>query len=87
MTEDPAATARAMKPSKRTIKRLTHAILLFCAGVIGYLAVAGDGDSRLAETIVLGCLGLAGATYSSYVFGAAWDYRNVLALLRERSGR
>lgn len=52
--------------------------LTFCAIGVGYLIIAGQ-DTRLHETIASGLLLLAGSVIGSYVFGAVWDDKNVMA--------
>ena len=68
-----------MRPSWRIRRRIIVATLLFCAGEIIYLTLWGE-DTSLAETIANGVLILAGSTIGSYVFGAVWDDRNVMAM-------
>lgn len=67
------------KPSWRIRRRIIIATLLFCAGEIVYLTLLGK-DTSLEETIANGVLILAGSTVGSYVFGAVWDDRNVMAM-------
>ncbi|BCH20163.1 hypothetical protein [Mesorhizobium sp. L-2-11] len=73
------------KPSWRIRRRIIIATLLFCAGEIIYLTLFGD-DTSLAETIANGVLILAGSTIGSYVFGAVWDDRNVMAMRKPDPG-
>jgi hypothetical protein len=67
------------KPSWRIRRRIIIGTLLFCAGEIIYLTLLGK-DTSLEETIANGVLILAGSTIGSYVFGAVWDDRNVMAM-------
>lgn len=71
------------RPSWRIRRRIIIATLLFCAGEIVYLTVWADSTS-LAETIANGVLILAGSTIGSYVFGAVWDDRNVMAMRKPK---
>ncbi|AMS41144.1 hypothetical protein [Aminobacter aminovorans] len=68
-----------MKPSWKMRRRIIIATLLFCAGEIVYLTIWGQ-DTDLAATIANGVLILAGSVIGSYVFGAVWDDRNVMAM-------
>ncbi len=67
------------RPSWKIRRRIIVATLLFCAGEIVYLTVWGQ-DTDLAATIANGVLILAGSTIGSYVFGAVFDDRNVMAM-------
>lgn len=67
------------KPSWAVRRRIIVATLLFCAGEIVYLTGWGQ-DTDLASTIANGVLILAGSVIGSYVFGAVWDDRNVMAM-------
>lgn len=73
------------RPSWRIRRRIIVATLLFCAGEIVYLTGWGK-DTDLASTIANGVLILAGSVIGAYVFGAAWDDRNVMTAMR-RGGR
>jgi hypothetical protein len=73
------------RPSWRIRRRVIVATLLFCAGEIVYLTGWGK-DTDLASTIANGVLILAGSVIGAYVFGAAWDDRNVMTAMR-RGGR
>lgn len=75
-----------LKPSWRIRRRIIVATLLFCAGEIIYLTGWGQ-DTDLASTLANGVLILAGAVIGSYVFGAAWDDRNVMTAMRRRPRR
>lgn len=66
-----------MRPSWKIRRRVIWATLVFCAAVIGWLAVAGP-DTELNRTIANALIFLGGAVISSYVFGAAWDDMNVM---------
>lgn len=70
-----------MGPSWAIRRRIIVATLLFCAGEIIYLTGWGE-DTNLASTIANGVLILAGSVIGSYVFGAVWDDRNVMAMRR-----
>lgn len=71
------------KPSWRIRRRIVVATLLFCAGEVIYLTGWGK-DTNLAATLANGVLILAGSVIGAYVFGAAWDDRNVMAAMRRR---
>ena len=65
------------KPSWRIRRRIIIATLLFCAGETIYLTGWG-ADTSLHAAIANGVLILAGSVIGAYVFGAAWDDRNVM---------
>ena len=65
------------KPSWKYRRRVVFGTLIFCALAITWLVVRGE-DIRLHETIAIGLIGLAVSVIGSYVFGAAWDDRNVM---------
>ncbi len=69
-----------MRPSWTIRRRVIAATLLFCAAVVGWLAVEGP-STPLNETIANGLILLAGGVIGSYVFGAAWDDLNVMKTL------
>lgn len=80
-----------MRPSWKVRRRIVIAALGFCAGCIVYLMIYGQADSRLHETIAYGLFGTAISVIGSYVFGAAWDDKNVMKTLgrdayRDRPG-
>ncbi|MBZ9822357.1 hypothetical protein [Mesorhizobium sp. CA4] len=58
-------------------RRIIIAVLLWCGGIVTYLAVFGRPNS-LSETTVNGCLLLMASVIGSYVFGAVWDDRSQL---------
>lgn len=66
------------RPSWRYRRALVFAVSAFCAAVIAYLTARGQ-DTRLAESIASGAFLLLGTVVGSYVFGAAWDDKNVMA--------
>lgn len=70
-----------MRPSWKIRRRVVIATIGFCMGCIVYLMVKGEADSRLHETIAMGVIGLFISTVGSYVFGAAWDDKNVMSSL------
>lgn len=72
-----------MRPSWKIRRRIIVATLLFCAGEIVYLTIWGQ-DTDLAATIANGVLILAGSVIGSYVFGAVWDDRNVMAMRKPK---
>jgi hypothetical protein len=58
-------------------RRIVVATLAFCAGIIAYLTGWGK-DNELNRTIANGAWLLAGSTIGSYIFGSAWDSKNVM---------
>lgn len=77
------ASVISFRPSWRYRRGLVFAVSAFCAMVIAYLTARGQ-DTRLAESIASGAFLLLGTVVGSYVFGAAWDDKNVMA---HESGR
>lgn len=72
-----------MRPPWKIRRRVVLAVLAVCAVAVlrfTFLPTAGV-DPELAKMIVLGAYGLAGTTTGAYVFGAAWDDRNVMKLI------
>lgn len=69
------------KPSWRVRRRIIITTLLFCAGETIYLTGWG-ADTSLHATIANGVLILAGSVIGAYVFGAAWDDRNMMSMRR-----
>ena len=65
------------RPSWKIRRRIIVAALLFCAFAVSYSMILGDGRP-VHETIVLGAFALAGSIIGAYIFGAAWDDRNVM---------
>jgi len=59
------------------------ATLLVCGAGLAYLTLAGK-DTRLNETLALGYFALAAAVIGSYVFGAVWHDRGLMAYRRGR---
>lgn len=58
-------------------RRVIFSTLLYCAGMVGYLAIRGE-DTSLNGDIASGLIILAGTVIGSYVFGAVWDdYRKI----------
>lgn len=72
-----------MRPSWTQRRRVVFSTLVICAGLVLRFAFwPTEGiDPELAKLIVLGAFGLAGTTIGTYVFGAAWDDRNVMSTL------
>lgn len=71
-------TSKAMtKPSWTIRRRIIVAILSWGVGLVTYLAVYGR-DIDLSQTIANGTLLLMASVIGSYVFGAAWDDKNVM---------
>lgn len=69
------------RPIWKNRRRVIFGTLIFCAGVIAYLAAWG-ADTRVNEAIAMGVLILVASIIGSYVFGAVWDDANVLASIR-----
>lgn len=65
------------KPSWKVRRRIIIATLLFCAFLVAYITVWGDGRPVL-ETVVFCAFGLALSVIGSYIFGAVWDDKNVM---------
>jgi len=63
------------RPSWKVRRRIVILTLLWCAGMVTYLAVWGR-DIDLSETTVNGSLLLMASVIGSYVFGAVWDDKN-----------
>lgn len=59
-------------PSWRYRRRIIFSTLSFCAACILYIMITG-ADTRVNETIVLGCFALAGSVIGVYVGGATWE--------------
>jgi hypothetical protein len=74
------------RPSWRIRRTVIVATLIFCAVEIAYLTIWGK-DTRLSETIANGLVILAGSVIGAYIFGAAWDDRNIMAMSRGRRQR
>lgn len=64
--------AQGFRSSWAIRRRIIIAVLLWCGGMVTYLAVFGRPIS-LSETTVNGCLLLMASVIGSYVFGAVWD--------------
>lgn len=60
------------KPSWKVRRRIILSTLVFCAFAVLYIMFQGN-DTRINETIVLGCFGLAGSVIGFYVAGASWE--------------
>ena len=52
-------------------RRVIFSTLFFCAFCILYILYQGQ-DTRINETIAMGCFGLAGSVIGFYVAGASW---------------
>lgn len=59
-------------PSWKNRRRTIFCSLFFCACCVIYIMLGGE-DTRINESIVLGCFGLAGSIIGFYVGGAAWE--------------
>lgn len=65
------------RPPWKLRRRIINLTLLFCAGIVIWLVIDGR-DTNLAAATVNAAFLLAGMVIGSYVFGAAWDDRNVM---------
>ena len=59
-------------PTWRLRRRATFGVLGFCAVVVAVVMFRWE-DTRLAETLVLGAFGLAGAALGTYTGAAAYQ--------------
>jgi hypothetical protein len=59
-------------------RRIIVATLLWCGGMVTYLAILGR-PIQLSETAVNGLLLLMASVIGSYVFGAVWDDKGALS--------
>ena len=79
--EQPQAPA---VPPKQWVhrRRMIYGALIFIALSLTYLMLLGNDESRLHETLAFGFMTGGFGIISSYVFGAIWDDKNLLALKR-----
>lgn len=69
------------KPSWKVRRRIIHLTLLFCMFCV--LVVMFSADVRsVAEVIVVCAFGLGFATIGSYIFGAVWDDKNYMSMVK-----
>lgn len=68
------------RPSWKIRRRVIWSTLAFCALMVGWLGLMGE-DTALNQSIANGLILLAGGVIGSYVFGAAWDDKNVMNAL------
>jgi len=61
------------KPKWQNRQKVIFGTLFFCALVVIYLLIFGEGNSELHQTIAMWAFLLSGAVIGSYVFGAAWE--------------
>lgn len=66
-------------------RRVVYGTLAYCAGNVQYL-IAWGADTAVNQQIAVALTGLAGAVIGAYVFGAAWDDRNVMRHRPDDSG-
>jgi predicted MFS family arabinose efflux permease len=69
--------AAVSRPPWKLRRRIITATLAFCAGMVIWLVWKGE-DTNLAQTIANACFFLAGSVIGAYVFGAAYDDKNVM---------
>lgn len=60
------------KPSWAIRRRIIIITLLWCGGMVTYLAAWGR-PITLSDTVANGCLLLMASVIGSYVFGAVWE--------------
>lgn len=65
------------RPPWKQRRRIVQSTLLFCAGMVAWLIWKGE-DTNLASAVANACFFLAGSVIGAYVFGAAWDDKNVM---------
>lgn len=73
MSEEAREQDDEYRPDWDNRQRVIFGSLGFCAGVIAYLLIWGEADSRLHETIAIGAFFLAGGIIGTYVFNASWE--------------
>lgn len=59
-------------------RAIVIATLVLCGAGLAYLTLKG-GDTRLNETLAFGYFALAGSVIGTYVFGAVWHDRGLMA--------
>ena len=64
----------------RNRRRTIFGALVFIGLALAYLLLFGRDDSRLHETLAFGLMTGGFGIISTYVFGAVWDDKNLLAL-------
>lgn len=57
-------------------RRIVYVTLIYCAAMTAWLGIWAE-PSSLREQLALALVGLAGAVIGTYVFGAAWDDKNM----------
>jgi hypothetical protein len=65
------------RPPWKIRRRIVIATLIFCAFCVLWIMFRGT-DRGVEEVIVMCSFGLAAAVIGSYVFGAAYDDKNVM---------
>lgn len=65
------------RPSWKLRRIVVFSTIGFCWGAIIYL-LGWAPDDGLRQTLAMGLVALAGSVVTSYVFGAAWDDKNVM---------
>jgi len=71
------------RPKWKNRRRVIFLTLLFCACVVIYSVVSGR-DTEVIRTAVRYSYYMAGGVILGYVFGAVWDDKNVLELLKNK---
>ena len=74
------------KPSWKIRRRIVNVTLLFCASTIVWILWNAD-QGELYKLVVMCCFGLAAGVIGSYVFGAAWDDKNYMNMIKPISRR
>lgn len=70
------------RPSRRFTRRVCAGVLLYCAGLTGWLALFGS-DSALSRSLADGAFWLAASTLGTYVLGGSAD---LFSLTRRNGG-
>lgn len=65
------------KPTWKNRRRMLFVLFAFCIGVITYTMIDGQ-DTKLNDTLVTMSFGTLIAVSGQYIFGAAWDDKNVM---------
>lgn len=74
------------KPSWTIRRRIIVSTLVWCGGMVTYLAIWGR-DINLSEAAINGCLLLMASVIGSYVFGAVWEDKGSPTVERRTLGQ
>ena len=61
------------RPVWKNRQKVIFGTLIFCGVIILYLVFLGEAESRLQETIAMGCFILGGATGAAYIGWATYE--------------